>query len=331
MAGVAPSLWDQIVGAALAAGPKAVVSHASAAAVYRFGYGDLAMVELTLPRHGYSRPPGVVVHRSADLGAADIVRKRGLLVTSASRTLVDLAGRLGPVLTEKMLDEGLIQRHWTVAQVQECLSRARQNVPGRAYLERLLVLRAEEPAADSVLEARAIRALEVLKPFEVHFCTDIGESVYVIDAAWPEHRVGAEIVGRAHRVASRSAFDRERRKLNALSAAGWRIAHLTAAMSADEMVSAVQLLLAGGSFGGVVPGNRTKSHQATSWRRKVHQTAGPQGETARSFARKSDGNGLDQLPPAPPSPPPPPAAAGVPTQTASRPSMVPATTGCWPT
>jgi len=43
--------------------------------------------------------------------------------------------------------------------------------------------------------------------------------------------------------ASRSAFDRERRKLNALVTAGWRIAHLTAAMSADEMVATVRALL----------------------------------------------------------------------------------------
>ena len=31
----------------------------------------------------------------------------------------------------------------------------------------------------------------------------VDKAVFVIDAAWPEKRVGAEIVGRAHRVASR--------------------------------------------------------------------------------------------------------------------------------
>lgn len=246
MAGMASSPWDSIVAAALAVGPDAVVSHGSAAAVHRFYYGELAVVELTLPRSGYSRPSGVVVHRSEGLATGDVVSKRGLRVTSPCRTLVDLAGRLGPSLTEKLLDEGLIQRRWSVVQVQECLLRAPQNITGRTYLGRLLAQRAEGPSADSMLEAQAFKALEVLVPFQAHFSTVIGTSVYVIDAAWPEHKVGAEIVGRAHRVVSRSAFDRERRKLNALTVAGWRIAHLTAAMSAGEMVDAVQALLAGG-------------------------------------------------------------------------------------
>jgi len=87
------------------------------------------------------------------------------------------------------------------------------------------------------------RALEPLMPFEVHFNVVLGGRVYVIDAAWPEDRVGAEVVGRAHRVASRSAFDRERRKLNELGASGWKIAHLTAVMSAEEMIAAVSSLL----------------------------------------------------------------------------------------
>jgi len=134
-------------------------------------------------------------------------------------------------------------RRWSVEQLQDCLGRARQNVPERAKLRELLALRAEEPSADSMLESRVFRALGPLMPFEVHFSTVLGGRVYVIDAAWPEAKVGAEIVGRAHRVASRSAFDRERRKLNELGAFGWTVAHLTAAMSAEEMIAAVGALL----------------------------------------------------------------------------------------
>jgi len=243
MAGIALSPWEQVVAAALAAGPDAVVSHASAAAVHQLEYGPIGVVELTLPRQDYSRPPGVTVHRSTDLAEEDIVERSGVLVTSAPRTLVDLVGRLGLVVTEKLLDEGLIERRWTVEQLQDCLGRARQNVPGRARLRDLLALRAEDPNADSVLESRVFRALGPLMPFEVHFNVVLGGHVYVIDAAWPEDRVGAEVVGRAHRVASRSAFDRERRKLNELGAFGWKIAHLTAVMSAEEMIAAVRPLL----------------------------------------------------------------------------------------
>lgn len=243
--GIPPSPWEQIVSATLAAGPDAVVSHASAAAVHRFEYGGSGAVEITVRRGRRVRPCDVVVHRVIDLTAADVVKTRGVLVTSPSRTLVDLAGRLGPELSEKLLDEGLIARRWTVVQLLECLYRARDNAPGRDFLERLLRARGGDASADSVLEARAFRALAPLRPFEVHFTVGIAASVYVLDVAWPASKVAAEIVGRAHRLASLSAFDRERRKLNALGVAGWRICHLTAAMSPRDMVAEARAMLAG--------------------------------------------------------------------------------------
>ena len=243
MTGFPSTRWDSIVGAALAAGPEAVISHGSAAAVHRFDYGAGGGVELTVRRGSSMRLPGVRVHRAMDLGAQDVVRERGVLVTSRCRTLVDMAGRLGPVLTEKLVDEGLIVRRWTITQLQECLSRARPNAAGREFLERLLAARGQDVHADSVLEAKAFRALAPLRPFEVHFTVVLGASVYVLDVAWPQWKVGAEIVGRAHRLASLSAFDRERRKLNALGVGGWKICHLTAAMTPRDMVIAVRAML----------------------------------------------------------------------------------------
>ena len=248
LAGAAPSQWEAILAAALAVGPAAVISHASAATVHRFEYGSQygssdGQVELTLPRESESRAPGIIVHRSRDLAPVDVVTKRGVQVTSPARTLVDLAGRLGMTLTEKLLDEGIIGRRWTAQQVEDALLRARRNLPARAELERILGFRLEAPAADSVFEARAYRALEPLKPFEPHYQIRLGNAVYVADAAWPAQMVLAEFVGRAHRVASRSAFDRERRKLTALAVAGWRVAHIVATMTDWEIVEAVLSLL----------------------------------------------------------------------------------------
>jgi hypothetical protein len=166
-AGVAPSRWDRIVAAALAAGPSAVISHGSAATVHHFDFGATnQQTEISLPPGARSRLSGIVVHRSSDLSAADVVTKRGVQVTSPARTLLDLAGRLGPRLTEKLLDEGIIARRWTAAEVSGALSRARPNLAGRTILEGLLAHRLEAPTADSVLEARAFRALEPLRPFE---------------------------------------------------------------------------------------------------------------------------------------------------------------------
>ena len=81
MAGVATSPWEDTVAAALAAGPGAAVSHASAAAVHGFDHSDVTTIELTLPRHGYGKPAGVVVHRYSDLTSCDLVSRRGVLVS----------------------------------------------------------------------------------------------------------------------------------------------------------------------------------------------------------------------------------------------------------
>jgi hypothetical protein len=168
-AGVPPCRWDGVVAAVLAAGPAAVISHGSAASVHRFEFGvNDQQAELSVPKGARPRLDGIIVHRSSDLSPPDIVTKRGVQVTSPARTLLDLAGRLGPRLAEKPLDEGIIARRWTAAEVGEALTRARTNLTGRAQLEELLAYRLEAPKADSVLEARAFRALEPLKPFEAH-------------------------------------------------------------------------------------------------------------------------------------------------------------------
>ncbi|HMC39464.1 MAG TPA: type IV toxin-antitoxin system AbiEi family antitoxin domain-containing protein [Acidimicrobiales bacterium] len=61
--------------------------------------------------------------------------------------------------------------------------------------------------------------------------------------AWPEVQVAAECDGWWTRSRSRSKFDHDRRRNNILTARGWSIAHLTTAMSDDEMRAAVVGLL----------------------------------------------------------------------------------------
>lgn len=245
MGGLPVSRWEPMVAAALSAGPQSVISHSTAASAHRlYGANPIpSVIELTVPPTVRRRLDNVIVHRRRPLVEGEWVTKYGARMTSAARTLVDLAGRLELPVLERTLDEGLLQRALALTDVRRSLDGAPANLAGRGALEDLLALRMEGPTADSALEIKVFHVLRELAPFEAHYQVDIGRRTYLLDAAWPHRRVAAEIVGRSHRVVSRSAFDRERRKLNDLVAAGWRIAHLTAAMSPDEMIDAVQALL----------------------------------------------------------------------------------------
>jgi hypothetical protein len=227
--GAPTSAWEHVLAAALAAGPNVAISHSSAAAVHRFycayGAATKSVPELIVDKPYPLRLTGVRSHRGTLTSPADVVSMYGVLVTSPARTLVDLAGRLLPVALERTLDEALIARQVGTREVAACLARSSARLPGRTRLQDLVDLRTEGPMADSVLEARAYLALASLAPFEAHFVLQLEGRSFVLDAAWPEHRVAAEIVGRGHRVV------------------GWQIAHLTAVMSGNEMVAAVSALL----------------------------------------------------------------------------------------
>ncbi len=80
-------------------------------------------------------------------------------MTSPARTLIDLAGRYKLKALERILDEGLIERRFGLVELNTCVQRATPNTPGWSKIERLLTLRSEGPAADSILEARCFEAL----------------------------------------------------------------------------------------------------------------------------------------------------------------------------
>ena len=84
------------VAALLAAGDRAALSHASALVVWGLARGPLRPVHLTVAGDaGRHARPGLVVHRSRTLAPDDVVRREGLPVTTARRTLADVRPRTG--------------------------------------------------------------------------------------------------------------------------------------------------------------------------------------------------------------------------------------------
>ena len=93
--------------AVLAAGPDAVLSHRSAAALWGIGDTRRARVEVIVPR--VCRRPGIDARRAA-LSPDEVTVECGIRVTTPARTLLDLAEVLRPQQLERAVHEAEYRR-----------------------------------------------------------------------------------------------------------------------------------------------------------------------------------------------------------------------------
>lgn len=219
---VGPST-DEAVRAAVV-GLRATASHTSAALAWGIELVQPGRpVELTV-RRDRSRAswPGAVVHRR-DLPSDDVVVREGLRLTTALRTVLDLARSLP--LQEAVAAADSALRHGLLT-VDELLHAA-QALPagrGRARVSRVVSL--VDPSSGSVLES-VCRILFVLAGLPTALTQHPvrgadGRLLGRVDFAWPEHRLVVETDGFAFHADRRSYRD-DRRRTNALVLAGWRV------------------------------------------------------------------------------------------------------------
>jgi very-short-patch-repair endonuclease len=93
--------------AVLAAGPNAVLSHRSAAALWGIRDGGGRDVDVTVARD--RKRPGIRAHRAA-LAPDEITIEDGIPVTTPARTLLDLAEQLTPQRLERAVHEAEYRR-----------------------------------------------------------------------------------------------------------------------------------------------------------------------------------------------------------------------------
>jgi hypothetical protein len=242
--------WEAAVAVGLLAGPEAALSHSTAAAIHRFpGVSLRSGPEITVPKARHPRLSGVKVHRVALLPPCDVQQRSGVGVTTPVRTVVDLAGRLEPAQLARIIDEGNIERAWTIHELAECASRlAGQGRPGGRAMRAVLADRLDEPSAQSALELRMIRVLAPYAPFETQYQVVLDGELFILDMAWPWWRVAAEVNGWWVRARSRGKLDHDSHKTNVLAAHDWKVAHLTSAMDDARVLRDVGRLLPRSAF-----------------------------------------------------------------------------------
>jgi very-short-patch-repair endonuclease/predicted transcriptional regulator of viral defense system len=193
--------------AVLSCGEGTVLSHSSAAALWRIGPVLPAVVEVSLLAAAYRRRPGLRIHRRPALQPRDLTTEHGIPVTGPVRTLIDLALRLDKRQLERAINEA--DKYDLVhPPALRCALEERKGEPGVARLRSILDRRTFRLTREE-LERRFLplaRRAGLPVPLTVQIVNR-----FEVDFYWPELGLVVETDGlRYHRTPAEQAHDRVR-------------------------------------------------------------------------------------------------------------------------
>jgi len=167
--------------------------------------------------------PRVRVHRLRSLLPADVTSRAGLRVTTAARTLLDLAPSLPERRLERAVSEAEALGLVTMAELGALLART----PGHRGLAPLLALLAERRGPTLTRSEAEERVLAIIRsaglPEPRLNARLLG---FEVDALWPGERVVVEVDGFAWH-GGREAFERDRRRDAVLQKHGYAVLRVT--------------------------------------------------------------------------------------------------------
>jgi len=222
LAGAAVTWEQRVLAACMSAGPGAAASHRGAALLWGFRGFESAPVEITVPSSRRPSLSGVELHRSSTV---EVVRVRGIPVTTAPSTLLVVGAVVDGAALASAVEDAILRRLTTFARLVEMVERlGRSGRDGTAALRRLLEERGPGAPTESVLEDMMAGILRRagLDDFERQY--EVGG--VRLDFACPSRKVGIEVNGLAFHSGA-DDVQRNYRKLNRLLALGWRILQFT--------------------------------------------------------------------------------------------------------
>lgn len=210
--------------AALCCGPRAVVSHRSAAALWELlpPPGKATPVDITDPGHN-RRMRGIRSHRVAKLGDEDVTVVDGVPITTVARTILDIAA----TVRERELEQALAQvERRALSSASELLELIARN-PKRHGMRTLRALLENEAGPAMTRSEAEERFLALIRNAELPDPeTNIAIGRYELDFLWRAERVAVEVDGFAFH-SSRHRFERDRRRDAELTARGIRMMRVT--------------------------------------------------------------------------------------------------------
>lgn len=219
-----PDTWERRVLAAFLAVPESAVSHLAAGMFWGLEGVKTERPDLLIAHNRRIYVPGLNIHRTRTLEPRDLQKRSGLVVTSPSRTLIDLASVLPRDELENALDDALRRTIVSVRGLTDRLAKIGGGIARLGSLRRLVADRAGGPAMGSPAEARFRRRLArsgLPMPVPQYEVLDgSGKLIARVDFAYPDKRLALEIDGWTyHSGRRRRAADIARQ--NRLIVAGW--------------------------------------------------------------------------------------------------------------
>ena len=193
--------------AVLACGDGAVLSHSSAAALWRIGFEQRSVIEVSLPSPSRRRRPGLRIHRRPSLGESNVTTEYGIPVTTPIQTLIDLSLRLDRRGIERAINEADKYDLVHPPELRRALDE-RAGEPGVAKLRHILDRRTFRLTKEE-LERRFLplaRKARLPVPLTGQWVNE-----FQVDFYWPDLGLVVETDGlRYHRTPAEQARDRLR-------------------------------------------------------------------------------------------------------------------------
>lgn len=215
--------------AVLACGGGALLSHRSAAELRRITEPIAGPIHVSAAR-SRTHHPGIVVHRPRELAPEDRTTHWAIPLTSPSRTLLDIAAKLGPSALRDAVDETQRKRLLDSARVLR-LCNANRNRKHSALLHSLIARYHPLPQTRSWLERRFLRLLddaEIRRP-----AVDVELEGFEVDCLWPDQRLVVELDSYGFH-GDPETFESDRRRDVALQLAGYRVLRFTRDQVVEE-------------------------------------------------------------------------------------------------
>lgn len=226
----APTSWQgRLLGALFWIGDDGVVSHQSAGALWKLEGIAAGSVELSVNRNLRNRQ-GVVAHFRRRLSEGEVTDLGPFRVTSATRTLIDLASCVPPETLETALDDALRRRLTSIPRLKWALRTVGKGHKGLKVLRRFVDERDPKTrGSESRLETRLLRLIRDANlplPVAQYEIRNNGKFVARVDLCYPEYQLILE----ADSYASRSGlknWNHDRDRANALVRLHWSILRIS--------------------------------------------------------------------------------------------------------